>query len=222
MVHKRRSELCNRAGTHSNYAIRRQPDLCRVRSFRPEPSNRAGSHSKSIRNRSGSPVVGNHSRSPAAAGNNTAPRRARVCESRSRKRSQQPRAFSLYALCRPVFLVSGRHCLSLSWPRQCLNAASRRLVRRRIGRLLCRQYHGANAARFLRRFCIAWLLAPCHRANAQSPSPLSRGGIKKGALRERSFILLPAAQVGCPSRGGMWSKCCPNPFTIPSSPLPDI
>jgi molybdate transport system substrate-binding protein len=44
-----------------------------VHSFHPPPSNRAGSHSKSIRNRSGRPVLGNHRRGPVAAGNNTAP-----------------------------------------------------------------------------------------------------------------------------------------------------
>jgi hypothetical protein len=83
-------------------AIVHQPDLCRACSFHSAPSNRAGSHSKSIRNRSGRPVAGKHSRSPAAAACNTAPWRARVCQARLRQRSQRPRVFSLYALCRLV------------------------------------------------------------------------------------------------------------------------
>ena len=43
-----------------------------MHSFHPPPSNRAGSHSKSIRNHSGRPVLGNHRRGPVAAGYNTA------------------------------------------------------------------------------------------------------------------------------------------------------
>jgi len=94
MAHKRRPEFCNRAGSRSRYAILHQPDLCRARSFHPAPSNRADSRSKSIRNRSGSPVVGNYSRSPAAAAGNTAPWRARVCQTRLRQGSQQPRVLN--------------------------------------------------------------------------------------------------------------------------------
>ena len=94
MAHKRRPEFCNRAGSRSRYAILHQPDLCRARSFHPAPSNRADSRSKSIRNRSGSRVVGNYSRSPAAAAGNTAPWRARVCQTRLRQRSQQPRVLN--------------------------------------------------------------------------------------------------------------------------------
>ena len=94
MAHKRRPEFCNRAGSRPRYAILHQPDLCRARSFHPPPSNRADSRSKSIRNRSGSPVVGNYSRSPAAAAGNTAPWRARVCQTRLRQRSQQPRVLN--------------------------------------------------------------------------------------------------------------------------------
>jgi hypothetical protein len=94
MAHKRRPEFCNRAGSRPRYAILHQPDLCRARSFHPAPSNRADSRSKSIRNRSGSPVVGNYSRSPAAAAGNTAPWRARVCQTRLRQRSQQPRVLN--------------------------------------------------------------------------------------------------------------------------------
>jgi hypothetical protein len=97
-------------------AILHQPDLCRARSFRPAPSNRAGSHSKSIRNRSGRPVVGKHSRSPAAAGNNTAPWPTRVCQARLRQRSQRPRVFSLYASCRLIFLFRPTLSLALMAP----------------------------------------------------------------------------------------------------------
>jgi len=98
MAHKRRLELCNRPGSRSRCATLHQPDLCRACSFHPAPSNPAGSHSKSIRNRNDSPVVGNDSRSPAAAACNTAPWRARVCQARLCQRSQQPKVFSLLAL----------------------------------------------------------------------------------------------------------------------------
>jgi hypothetical protein len=96
MARKRRLEFCNRPGSRSRCAILDQ-ELCRARSFHPAPSNRADSHSKTIRNRSGCPVVGKHSRSPAAAACNTELWRARVRQARSPQRSQQPKVFSLFA-----------------------------------------------------------------------------------------------------------------------------
>lgn len=125
MAHKSRPELCNQADIRSRYAIRRPSDLGKARSFHPAPCNQADIRSTSVRNRSGSPVVGNrnpavgnriHS-SRAGAANNTAPWRARMCQAQLRQCSQQPRVFSLYALCRPpYFLFCGRHSRSLSWP----------------------------------------------------------------------------------------------------------
>jgi hypothetical protein len=99
----------------------------RVRSFHPAPPNRAGSHSKSIRNRSVCPVVGQQSRNPAAVGNNTAPWQVRGRQGRLRQRSQRLRVFSLYALCCPP--LKFRATLIVSRSRglpQCLSAASRR------------------------------------------------------------------------------------------------
>ena len=102
-------------------------------------TNQAGSHSKSIRNRSGCPVVGKQSRSPAAVGNNTAPWQVRVCQGRLRQRSQRLRVFSLYALCRRPFLVPGDiDCLSLMAFGNAHSPLPAALVDRGIGRVFRR------------------------------------------------------------------------------------